>query len=152
MESRPDLPAFDLDAFLPYRLATAAERVSAELAALYRAEAGISVAEWRLLAHLADGGDLTMRDIAARAGLEKSRISRASARLADAGHITRRADPADARLVVLELTGSGRALMAALVPRALAYQATLEARLGPLLEPLEAALDRLRAEKAQARM
>ena len=147
----PSAPAFDLDHFLPYRLAAAADRVSAGLSHIYRAEAGLSVAEWRVLAHLFDAGPASVRDIGARAGLEKSRVSRAAARLEAAGHITRGPDPADRRLVCLELTGAGRALMAALLAHVLAYQATLEARLGPLLAPLERALDTLRAEGDQPR-
>ena len=41
--------SFDLDGFLPYRLSVAASRISRRFAALYGAEAGLSIPEWRVV-------------------------------------------------------------------------------------------------------
>jgi DNA-binding MarR family transcriptional regulator len=138
-------PDFDLAAFLPYRLNTAAERVSRAFARRYRDEFGLSIAEWRVLAHLhaARGAPVSVRDIEARVAMEKSQVSRAAQRLAEAGHIAKAAQDGDRRLVALTLTPQGRALMARLVPVALAFQAELLDRLGPEAAGLAAALDRL---------
>jgi DNA-binding MarR family transcriptional regulator len=145
MDDRPPtpLPAFDLDRFLPYRMTVAAERLSAGLARRYRAQYGISIPEWRVLVHLAHSGRVSVRDIERRASLEKSKASRAAARLEAAGYVAKARNDGDRRLVALSLTGEGRALMAELLPRAIAYQEKLEALLGEHLESLEAALDLL---------
>ena len=47
------MPDFDLAAFLPYQLAVVAARVSKGFADRYRAEFGLTIPEWRVLAHLA---------------------------------------------------------------------------------------------------
>jgi DNA-binding MarR family transcriptional regulator len=140
-----DTPDFDLTAFLPYRLSAAAERVSRAFARRYRDEFGLSIAEWRVLAHLhaARGAPVSVRDIEARVAMEKSQVSRAAQRLAAAGHIAKAAQDGDRRLLALTLTPQGRALMARLIPVALAFQADLVARLGPQAQGLAAALDRL---------
>jgi DNA-binding MarR family transcriptional regulator len=103
------------------------------------------VAEWRVLAHLhaARGTPVSVRDIEAHADIEKSTASRAAARLAQAGLVARAAQDADRRLVALTLTDRGRALMARLIPVALAFQAELLAELGPAAPGLAAALDAL---------
>ena len=51
----------------------------------YGAESGISIPEWRVLAHLAEGGPVSVRDIHARVDMDKSKVSRAAARLEEAG-------------------------------------------------------------------
>jgi DNA-binding MarR family transcriptional regulator len=139
---------FDLASFLPYRLNTTADGVSRAFARRYRDEFGLSIAEWRVLAHLhaARGQPVSVRDIEARAGMEKSMVSRAAARLTGAGHVARTAQHADRRLLHLTLTPQGRALMGRLIPVALAFQAELLARLGPTAPGLVAALDALTTE------
>lgn len=134
---------FDLDDFLPYRLNAAAARVSRAFERRYRDDFGLSIAEWRVLAHLhaADGQPVSVRDIEARVAMEKSKVSRAAARLTEAGHVARSAQDNDRRLLHLTLTDAGRALMARLIPVALAFQDELLARLGPEAEGLRAALD-----------
>jgi DNA-binding MarR family transcriptional regulator len=143
-----DTPDFDLTSFLPYRLNTAADGVSRAFARRYRDDFGLSIAEWRVLAHLhaARGQPVSVRDIEARAGMEKSKVSRAAARLTEAGHVARTAQDADRRLLHLTLTAEGRALMARLIPVALAFQAELLDRLGPTAAGLVAALDALGTE------
>jgi len=138
-------PDFDLTDFLPYRLNAAAARVSRAFARRYRDEFGLSIPEWRVLAHLyaARGTPVSVRDIEAHADIEKSTASRAAARLAQAGLVARAAQDADRRLVALTLTDQGRALMARLIPVALAFQAELLAELGPAAPGLSAALDAL---------
>lgn len=131
---------FDLSRFLPYQLAAAAERVSRDFAETYRREFDISVPEWRVLAHLNQAGEVSVRDIENRVAMEKSKVSRAASRLEAAGYVEKRINPGDRRLVVLNLTDSGRALMARLVPLALDYQAELMARLGPAAPLMSGAL------------
>ena len=138
-----DRPTFDLDRFIPYRLAVAAQKTSEALARQYRDRFGISIPEWRVLVHLAAAGDVSVRDIERRVAMEKSKVSRAASRLETAGYVTKREAESDRRLVSLALTDKGEALMQELLPLAEAYQREIEARLGDALEGLEDGLGRL---------
>lgn len=141
-----DLPDFDLYCFTPYRLAVVAQKTSEGLARLYRARFDLSIPEWRVLAHLAHAGDVSVRDIEAQVLMEKSKVSRAASRLETAGHIRKSISETDRRLVSMSLTPKGRALMAELLPLAVAYQRELEDRLGDALAGFEAGVDRLLIE------
>ena len=116
---------FDLEDFLPYQLATLAERTSRAFEREYRARFGISVAEWRVVAHLSQSPSVSVRDIQKKVAMEKSRVSRAAARLETAGYVSRRADPGDGRLIALELTEAGRDLVRTMSPIAHAFEQTL---------------------------
>lgn len=126
-----DLPDFDLSVFLPYMLAVASQRVSRGLALRYAREFGLSIPEWRVLAHLTKDEALSVKDITARVDMDKSKVSRAATRLTGAGLLSKVADKGDGRLVALTLTDAGRALMARLIPLALGYEAEVLAALGP---------------------
>jgi DNA-binding MarR family transcriptional regulator len=142
---------FDLDGFLPYRLSVAAARVSRRFARLYEAESGISMPEWRVLAHLSRAGSVSIRDIHARVDMDKSNVSRAAARLEEAGLVRKLAHSGDRRLVSLSLSAEGKALMARLGAIADAFQAEMLAELGADAAGLEAALRRLEAHEGEAR-
>ena len=142
------LDAFDLAGFLPYRLAAAAGRISRAFAERYREEFGISIPEWRVLAHLHHAGPVSVRDIEARADMEKSKVSRAASRLERAGYIEKTVNDSDRRLLQLKLTPEGRALMRRILPVAMQFQAEIRDRLGPAAEGLDAALDLLLVQPA----
>lgn len=144
---KTDLPAFDLERFTPYRLSVAAKRLSEELARHYRQEFGLSIPEWRVLAHLAHSGNVSVRDIEARVAMEKYEVSRAATRLEQAGYIEKKINTADRRLVSLALTSRGQDLMAELLPLAVSYQKEIEARLASAFKGFEKGLDRLLGEK-----
>ncbi|WP_405403154.1 MarR family winged helix-turn-helix transcriptional regulator [Paracoccus sp. Ld10] len=134
---------FHLDQFLPYRLAVAAQLVSRRFARLYAAEAGLTIPEWRVLAHLNHSGIVSVRDIHARVNLDKSVVSRAATRLEQAGLVCKSDHAGDQRLIALQLTPQGRELMARLEDLAQGFQDQLLAELGPDATSLLAALDRL---------
>lgn len=138
---------FDLTAFLPYQLAVAAARVSKAFSERYRTEFGLSIPEWRVLAHLAGGDAVSVREIHARVDMDKSKVSRAAARLQEAGLIEKRDHAEDRRLLDMRLTAEGHALMARIVPIANDYQAELMAQLGKEGAPFRTALLRLLEEK-----
>ena len=121
---------FNLDDSLPYQLAELSRRVSAGFSKHYRDSYGISVAEWRVLAHLSKDEAVSVREIHVRVGMDKPKVSRAASRLEAAGYVTKAVNPADRRLVELSLTGKGRELIATLAPIASDYQASLMAALG----------------------
>ena len=144
-------PRFDLDRFLPYRLARLSAALSAEFARVYGARHGISAPEWRVLAHLSQEDGLSVREIHARAGMDKPKISRAAARLVAAGLASKKAG-ADRRLVSLTLTEAGRTLIEDLVPHAREFE---RRALSPLSEDearaFSALIDKLIAAGASPR-
>ncbi len=132
---------FDLGTFLPYRMTVAAERLSAGLAKRYRNEFGISVAEWRVLVHVADAGAVSIREIHQRVHLEKSKASRAASHLEASGLLIKEVNGTDRRLVALKLTDKGTSLMGELQAIALDYQSRLDDLVAPYKSALEKALD-----------
>lgn len=139
--------SFDLSAFLPYQLAVASSRVSKAFADRYRAEFGLTIPEWRVLAHLAQSDQVSVREIQARVDMDKSKVSRAAARLEAAGLIEKRENPDDRRLLDMRLTDKGRDLIARIVPIADAYQAEVLAKLAAEAPAFRTALLRLLEEK-----
>jgi DNA-binding MarR family transcriptional regulator len=137
------LTDFDLDAFLPFRLAVIAGQVSREFSRRYGERFGLSRAEWRVMAHLWQSGSASVREIHAEADLDKSRVSRAATRLEADGMVAKQVDPADGRLVRLTLTDSGRDMMTDLAAMARAYQDELVQRIGPGWEEISGMIDRL---------
>lgn len=134
--------AFDLDAFLPYQLNVLAGRLSREFAALYHRAYGITIPEWRVVAHLnAAGPDpVSVREIQRRVDMDKSKVSRAATRLEEAGYVSKTRNPGDLRLIELRLTDKGRAMIEDLAPQAQAFEAEVLARLGPEAEGFRAAV------------
>lgn len=132
--------SFDLSAFLPYQLAVASSRISKGFAERYRAEFGLTMPEWRVLAHLAQSDAVSVREIHARVDMDKSKVSRAAARLESAGLIEKRENSEDRRLLDMRLTPKGRDLIARIVPIADAYQAEILAALGNQAPAFRAAL------------
>ena len=128
--SGQDMSGFDLNAFLPYQLAVLASRVSREFSTLYKQKFGISVAEWRVVAHLSQEGSVSVREIHRRVDMDKSKVSRAASRLESRGFVTKSANPEDGRLVSLALTGAGREMIAEMTPIAREFEASVLAELG----------------------
>jgi DNA-binding MarR family transcriptional regulator len=139
--------SFDLAAFLPYQLSVAASRISKGFSDSYRTEFGLSIPEWRVLAHLAQSGSVSVREIHARVDMDKSKVSRAAARLEFAGLIEKRENPEDRRLLDMRLTEAGRQMISRIVPIADAYQAEVIARLGEDAPAFRAALRKLMGDK-----
>ena len=131
---------FDLTGFLPFQLSMAAGRITKAFAAAHLQQAGLSIPEWRVLAHVAQVGSASVRDIHARLDLEKSRVSRTIVRLEEVGYLERRTHAADKRLLDLRLSAQGDALMAQLVPAAMAFHAEAVQALGPDGEVLQRVL------------
>lgn len=125
------MDTFNLEDFLPYRLAVLSSRVSSEFAKLYGAEFGISLPEWRLIAHLAQQEEVSIREIYTRVGMDKSKVSRAAARLEAAGIVSKKVNNADKRLIELSLTEKGRTMMAEIAPMSRAFEEDMLTALPP---------------------
>ncbi len=123
--------AFDLDAFLPYRLAKLASRVSRGFSQEYSTSFGLSIPEWRVMAHLSQSDTVSVRELHLKADLEKSKASRAAARLQAAGLVVKKTSETDRRLIELSLTPRGEEMIGKLRPLALSYEADVLSALSP---------------------
>ncbi len=124
----------DLDGFLPYQLNVLAARLSRGLADIYQRRFGITIPEWRVMAHLARATAISVKDIHARVDMDKPKITRATQRLEQAGFVSKKVHDQDRRLVTLALTAKGRALYAEIEPLALAYEREVLASLPAAVE------------------
>lgn len=138
---------FDLQGFFPYRINVLAARISRRLAAVYETRFGITIAEWRVLAHLSQQDEVSIREIFGRVDLDKVKVTRAAQRLEARGLVCKTGNAADRRLVSLTLTQDGRRLMHEIVPLALRFEQEL---IGALTNQqcvgLDAAMARIEAK------
>jgi DNA-binding MarR family transcriptional regulator len=106
----------ELETFFPYRLAVLAEQVSLATAQVYRERFALSRDEWRVLAALANQGEVRAADVKDRTTLDKMQVSRALARLESEGLVSRSPDPEDGRAWRVRLLPAGTALYRKIVP------------------------------------
>lgn len=139
--------SFDLSDFLPYQIAVTSGHISRRFAERYKTEFGLSIPEWRVLAHLAQSEMVSVREVHERVDMDKSKVSRAAARLEAAGLLEKQENPDDRRLLVMRLTPAGRALIDRIVPIANAFQAELLAQLGADAPAFRTGLEKLRGAK-----
>src|SRR6201986_1618488 len=92
----------------------AATRVLAGVAlrSLDALHSAVTLPQFRLLAVLADLGPVPSGLAARTLGLAPSTVTRLAARMVAAGHVPRGRDPQHRGVVILELTASGRDLVA----------------------------------------
>lgn len=118
-------PSLSLDSFVPYRMSVASNSMSDVIASAYRSLFGLNVAEWRLIAVLAERQPITQNDLCAATRMDKVMVSRAAVALTERGLVQRAPNPGDKRSHLLSLTDSGLALYAQVVPKALALEKEL---------------------------
>lgn len=137
----------DLPSFLPFRLNQLAAEVSGRLSAIYAERFDLDVPQWRVLATLADGKELTAQDIVASTRTHKSTVSRAVQALLDRGLIAASPNASDGRSRTLSMTDAGRLLMVELIPLAKAFEDEL---LSKLSSPVRESLHTVMAELERA--
>ncbi len=122
---------FDVMAFLPYVLNQAADRLSLQFQHTYKGKYGMLRTEWRVLFHLGRYGAMTAKEICDKAGLHKTKVSRAVAALEEKRFLAREALEHDRRHAVLTLTHAGRLAFADLGHDAQAFDAQIRAQMSP---------------------
>lgn len=143
-------PVLKLDDFLPYRLSVAANAVSQAIARSYERPYGLKVHEWRVMAVLAEGGELTQQEVVGRTQMDKVAVSRAAQSLEGRRLVRRAPDADDGRSLRLSLTAEGERVHARVAPAALTIEAEVLAGLDEReVAALKDALGRL--ERAAAR-
>ena len=136
-----------VDGYLLYLMAAASDRASADFHGQVRA-AGLRVPEWRVLACLVDCPPMMVTELAERALLEQSRMTKTVDQMTARGLLVRQADADDRRRVRIALTEEGQELAETLVAKARSHEADLLASLAntdadlikPVLQALLAAL------------
>jgi DNA-binding MarR family transcriptional regulator len=118
-----------LESFLPYRLNRAAAAASRHFSRIYRAEFGLTVPEWRVLATLGQLGTATATEIGHDSAMHKTKVSRAVAGLQQRRWVARDTDTHDRRIEHLTLTSAGKAAHRRLAPKMLACEEELLGRL-----------------------
>ena len=103
----PNLPIISLDRFLPYRTARLATALSRRLAEFYEQQFSLSVAEWRVLVHLTQQSEISIRDIFLRVDMDRARVTRSVQRLEARQLVSKLVNEQDRRLVCLALTNEG---------------------------------------------
>ncbi|HEY1312408.1 MAG TPA: MarR family transcriptional regulator [Steroidobacteraceae bacterium] len=106
-----DQPLFD--DFLPHLIARLAYQLNGDLSDKLRRE-GINVTRWRILAVLAMGDGITIKEMVDRAMMQQPALSRALMRMEEEKYVRRVLASGDARYVEVYLTDKGRALFDAL--------------------------------------
>jgi DNA-binding MarR family transcriptional regulator len=101
---------FQLDEFLPHRLAVASDAVARLIARHHLARSGLAMPEWRLLAAVGRFGVLSPTAAGERTAMDKVKVSRAATSLVARGMLRQAKDPDDGRGRLLRLTRKGTTL------------------------------------------
>jgi DNA-binding MarR family transcriptional regulator len=115
----------------------------------YRSRFGLRNEEWRILALLGSEESLPLTELARRAGLRKSQLSRGAAKLIEKRLLQRVASREDAREARLHLTRRGRTIHGAIMSSAARRSAYLASGLSKtevvrLLKTLDQLIERAR--------
>ncbi len=138
-----------LSNYLPYIMSVSATEVSRLIARAYEDDFDITIAQWRLLAHLGEGGPTTPLEIGAKTLLDKVAVSRAARGLLQRKLVEGRRNDADGRSHILSLTPQGQALYQSVAPAALAFEsALLDQWTAEEIETLKSQLRRLQHRAA----
>jgi DNA-binding MarR family transcriptional regulator len=143
-------PLLILADFLPYRLSFTSNLVSSRIATAYAALFNLTIAQWRLIAVIAEKGAATQQALGSHTGMEKVTVSRAAAELVARGLLERRPNSDDRRSHMLLLTNDGHALYRTVAPRALAMESQIFACLSDAEQVQLAALLKRVDEAMQA--
>ena len=103
-----DLSHIDLDNFWPYHAVVLADLISRHTQRIAKAEAGLNISQWRVLAAVADKPGRTAADVTNITPMDKTIVSRAVKSLIDAGLIKKTPTKTDKRRLSLETTRTGQ--------------------------------------------
>ena len=139
---------------LPHRLQLLARMIERESARQLADEAGISLAEWRVLVFVGTKARASAADVCIAFDVDRAEVSRAVARLTGAGLLARQQDDENRKRLLLELTDAGLALYRRMRDRRVDYFRSILSDLQPrerellddLLLRLATKVDKLRED------
>ena len=129
LETVPAHAPLELEHFLPYRLSILSNTVSQSIATEYQDRFELSMTEWRVMTILARFPEISAREVVDKSAMDKVAVSRAVARLVNAGRVDRGIHDGDKRRSVLKLSEAGWAIHDEVAPLARAHERELLARL-----------------------
>lgn len=121
------------EGFTLYWLSVASSNAERQLTKSLQATVKISLAEWRVMLLVGKMPGLSTDTIAGKTTMDKSKVSRAIARLAALGYVERSVPNADRRLNSLTITKSGKQIF----ERCLEVAETMQANFMKPLTPAE---------------
>ena len=140
--------AYAPECFLPLRLPLLASRLTGMMTRACRS-LGLSLPGSRIVALLGQKESVPRRELLARCGMDKVRLSRVTRRLRAQGYIEQRNVPDDRRQVILALTPRGKEICRDLKRVMLDLHATLVGMVGSEeYKAFERVLDRFESEAA----
>jgi DNA-binding MarR family transcriptional regulator len=122
---RVDGTTLELESFLTARINRLARLLNKPTDRAYVVQFGISMLEWRVLAHLSQISPCLARDLAARMAIGKASISRVLRRLHKRKLIAIRVSDDDARASILTVLPAGARMYETILPAASERQASL---------------------------
>jgi len=122
----------ELSDFFPYQFSVLAQQMSDYLATIYNKQYGLSKFEWRVLASVAQCGNVSATGIMEITRLDKMQVSRAIAKLKTQQILVQIPSKTDKRANDVKLTAQGETLYQTIVP-------LIKAQEQKLLENLSAA-------------
>ncbi len=118
-------PDFKLEGFLPYQLSVASNAVSKRIAKSY-APFKLSPTQWRVMAVLSSGAEMTAGTVANTTGMDKTTVSRAVGKMIERGLVGRSASDIDGRAAPLSLSREGKVMFDKIVPEVMAQEKKLK--------------------------
>lgn len=148
-KKRSAAPASSTNKLLSGKLVQLGNLLVRSASGLYRSRLRLQNEEWRILALLGSNESLPLTELARRAGLRKSQLSRGAAKLMEKGLLSRIVSSEDAREARLHLTRRGQKVHDAIVASAAQRSAYLasglsKAEMDRLLETLDLFIERAR--------
>ena len=136
MSKRPTVPTddsdetrqgilLDLERYVPALITFIANKLSRGATALYQANFGINVTEWRILSLLAIEPGIPAARICHVIGFDKGPVSRTLTLLRERGLVAIKSDPRDGRSHSITLTTKGRSVHDRVIGLALARETAL---------------------------
>lgn len=116
---------FILDDFLPYNINILAQLISQSFSKTYTDTFSVSVPQWRVIAHLSQQNDVSVREISEAAKMPRAKVTRAVQTLEARGLVKKVVNVRDRRLVRLKLTRKGQGLLNKIAPLAMEFQSNL---------------------------
>ena len=117
-----DRPRLDFSEYLPYLINRVGWLLVIDFGQNTLARHRLSIAMWRILAVLANNGGQRQVDVAARTSIDVSTLSRVITRLVKMGLVSRTRSATNNREVVVRLAPKGAAILARVIPHAIALE------------------------------
>ena len=101
-------PHIELDNFWPYQAVFLADQISRHTLSVVKAEAGLNLSQWRVLAAVAEKPGRAAAEVTSITPMDKTIVSRAVNSLIALGLVTKMSDASDKRRSSLTVTASGK--------------------------------------------